>query len=72
VWRFGMIDKDVQMEIIGIVGILSGLALYMGQYDLAQVGIAGLIGFLGGQTLTKKFQQEKNDNKETKDRVRNA
>lgn len=44
-------DKDVQMEIIGIVGVLSGVALYVGQYDLAQIGIAGLIGFLGGQAI---------------------
>jgi hypothetical protein len=48
-----MIESAIQMEIIAIVGILSGVALYMGQFDLAQTGIAGLIGFLGGQAIIK-------------------
>ncbi len=58
-----MMDTNIQMEIIAVVGILSGLALYFGQYDLAQTGIAGLIGFLGGQTIIKaNMQKEVSEN----------
>lgn len=46
-------ETSIQMEIIAVVGILSGVALYLGQYDLAQIGLVGLIGYLGGQTFIK-------------------
>lgn len=57
-------ETNIQMEIIAVVGILSGLALYLGQYDLAQTGIVGLIGFLGGQTIiqARNIQKEGNEN----------
>lgn len=48
-----MMDKTVQMEIIGIVGFLAALALFTGKADITSVGIAGLVGFLGGQQLQR-------------------
>lgn len=56
-----MMENTIQMEIIAIVGILSGVALYMGQYDLAQTGIAGLIGFLGGQAIVQAKNSTNHD-----------
>ena len=44
-------DKVVQMELVGVIGILGAMALYFAQPNLAQVAIAGLIGFLGGQIM---------------------
>lgn len=46
-------DKTVQIEIIAIVGILSGIALINGQTELATAGIGGLIGFLSNQAITE-------------------
>lgn len=58
-------DTVIQMGIIGVVGVLSGLALYLGQYDLAQTGIAGLIGFLGGQAIVQSKAELKADKTDT-------
>ena len=44
-------DKLVQMEIIAVVAILSGIALYMGQTEMASTGIGGLIGFLSNNLI---------------------
>ena len=44
-------DKTVQMEIIGIVGILSAIALWQGQTELATAGVGGLIGFLSNNLI---------------------
>lgn len=44
-------DKTVQIEIIMIVGILSGIALFKGQYEIASLGIGGLIGFISNNQL---------------------
>lgn len=44
-------DKTVQIEIIAIVGVLSAIALYMGQTELATAGIGGLIGFLSNNIV---------------------
>jgi hypothetical protein len=56
-----MMETTIQMEIIAVVGILSGVALYMGQFDLAQTGIAGLIGFLGGQAIIQAKNSESHE-----------
>lgn len=44
-------DKLVQMEIIAVVAILSGIALYMGQNEIATAGVGGLIGFLSNNLI---------------------
>ncbi len=48
-----IMDKTVQIEIIAIVGILSGVALYLGQNEIATAGVGGLIGFLANDKLVK-------------------
>lgn len=42
-------DREVQLSIIGIVGISTIMTIWMNRMDLAQVCIAGLIGFLSGK-----------------------
>lgn len=44
-------DKTVQMEVIAIVGVLSAMALYVGQTEMASLGIGGLVGFLSAEQL---------------------
>ena len=44
-------DKTVQIEIVAVVGVLSGIALIVGNPNLAGIGVAGLLGFLGGQVF---------------------
>jgi len=46
-----VIIMDKELAIIIIVGILSGLALYMGQNEMATAGIGGLIGYLSKNVL---------------------
>jgi hypothetical protein len=43
---------NIILAIIIIVGILSGMALYLGQNDMAIAGIGGLIGFLGKEAVS--------------------
>lgn len=47
-------DKMVQIEIIAIVGILAGVALYVGQNEIATAGVGGLIGFLSHNAITEE------------------
>jgi len=44
-------DIKVQIEVIAIVGILSGLAMYMGLSEMATAGLGGLVGFLSANQL---------------------
>ncbi|MCE7697856.1 MAG: hypothetical protein K8E24_003130 [Methanobacterium paludis] len=45
-------DKTVQMEVVAFVGVASIAALVLGESNLAGIGLAGLLGFLGGQAIT--------------------
>jgi hypothetical protein len=49
-----MMDKNVQMEIVAVVGIIGVLSLVMNRPDIASVVVAGLVGFLGGQNVSIK------------------
>lgn len=44
-------DRTVQMECILIVGIIAGVALYMGQNEIASACVGGLVGFLSAERL---------------------
>lgn len=46
-----IMDIKVQIEVIAIVGILSGLAMYMGLSEMATAGLGGLVGFLSANQL---------------------
>lgn len=47
-------DKDIiTAEIVVIVGALSAVALYMGQVELAAVGLGGLVGFISQNKLNE-------------------
>lgn len=47
-------DKSVQIEIIAVIAILSGIALYIGQNEIATAGVGGLIGFLSNNIIEGK------------------
>lgn len=44
-------DKQIIMEVVAVVGILTGVALYMGQTELASAGVGGLVGFLSAERV---------------------
>jgi hypothetical protein len=47
-----MMDKEVQMLVVGVVGAVAILTVFSTHTDLAQVCVAGLIGFLGAKAGT--------------------
>lgn len=47
-------DKTVQIAIIAAVAVLSGMALYSGQNEIATAGVGGLIGFLSNNIIEGK------------------
>ena len=56
-----MLDKVIQIEIVSMVGIIALISLYFNQIDLAETVVAGLLGFLGGQTLDKNISKKNPD-----------
>jgi hypothetical protein len=44
-------EKIVQVEVVGGLIALAAIALFVGQGELAQIVMAGLVGFLGGQAI---------------------
>lgn len=42
-------DKNVQLLVVAIIGAVAILTVFSRQTDLAQVCVAGLIGFLGAK-----------------------
>jgi cytochrome c biogenesis protein CcdA len=55
-------EKEVQLFVVAVIGVVAiGTALYTRQTDLAQVCIAGLIGFLGGKTADFSNNRSNNE-----------
>lgn len=44
-------DTKVQIVVIGAVAVLSGLAIYSGQTEMAATGLGGLVGFLSANQI---------------------
>lgn len=44
-------DVKVQIAVIVSVAILSGMAIYGGQTEMATAGLGGLVGFLSANQL---------------------
>jgi hypothetical protein len=45
-------EQTVQIAIVVIVGILSGVALYTGNTEMASLGMGGLVGFLSQKAIS--------------------
>lgn len=48
-------EKEVELLVVGIIGAVALLTVVSKQSDLAQVCVAGLIGFLGAKATGKPF-----------------
>jgi hypothetical protein len=50
-------EETTQLSIILIVGILSGVAMYIGNTEMASLGMGGLVGFLSQKAITKTSEK---------------
>lgn len=51
-------EKEVELLVVGIIGAVAILTVISRQSDLAQVCVAGLIGFLGAKATSRPFTNQ--------------
>lgn len=51
-------EQITQLIIIIIVGALSGIAMYLGNTEMASLGMGGLVGFLSQKAITNNNKEE--------------
>lgn len=51
-------DREVELLVVGIIGAVALLTVVSKQSDLAQVCVAGLIGFLGAKATGRPFANQ--------------